>query len=320
MTKLRVMSGGADPSDPPQWDPRKPPDWIAQETDLRKDVVEWPLRSFTIHRMGAHGAWRGSPADGWCPDRGGRKHNPDPKVEAVLRAGDYPCKHYGTDLSAPQGSPVYAPHDGWILYAGPATKPPFVGYGPGAILLAHHDTQDSLWQRTKQTVRDLDVWDFAEGMVSLRYSLLGHVLPLEKHLLDLNPNDGAEIPLADDVWDSTKTKPPKSHWRRFPDGTVAMMSGADGHDQKRWVNAGDHIANVGAPNHVHWEIRRAPLADKSGRMDPIAIMTDFYGKALPDGTEAAEPAPAPASSGNGGILALLALFLLSDKKRKRRRR
>lgn len=319
-----LIALGADPDDPalPWPTDNKPiPDWIAKITDLRKDVVEWPLRSFKIHPMGAHGAWRGSPKDGWCPYRGGRKKNDDPAIEAQLRAGDYPCKHYGADLSAPKGTPVYAPHDGWILYSGPATAPPFVGYQPGAVLLAHHDTQDSVWQRIKRTVTQplVNIWGLDEGTVALRYSLIGHVT---QERPDLPIDVGVpKFDLAADVWDSTSSKPNKAHWRKADDGTIVMMSGADGHDNKRWVNAGDQIGYVGL-DHIHWEIRNAPLAGKSGRFDPIATWQQFYAKPLPDGTEPTPPdvTAQPEPARGGGILALLGLLLLSDNRKKRRRR
>lgn len=309
----------ADPDDP--FAPPKAgiPDWIAKITDLRKDVVEWPLKTFKIHPMGAYGAWRGSTKDGWCPYRGGRKKNDDPAIEATLRPGDYPCKHYGADLSAPKGSIVYAPHDGWILYSGPATKAPFVGYQPGAILLAHHDVQDSVWQRVKRTIQQplVNIWGLDEGTVAVRYSLIGHVTQ-ESPLLPIDTG-APRFDLAADVWDSTASKPDKAHWRKQADGTVAMMSGADGKTNARWVNAGDAIGFVGL-DHIHWEIRNAPLADKSGRFDPIATWQQFYDKPLPDGTEPTAPdvAAAPPPSGGGGAL-LLGLGLLAFGSKKKRR-
>ena len=297
------------------------PDWIAKLTDLRRDVVEWPLKKFTIRSMGAYGAWRGSPKDGWCPNRGGRKKSDDPAVEAVLKANDYPCKHYGADLSAPKGSIVYAPHDGWILYAGPATKAPFVGYQPGVILIAHHDVQDSLWSRMKRTITQplVNIWGLDEGAVSLRYSLLGHVTQETPGLpLDIGV---PKFPLADDVWDSTATKPNKAHWRKADNGTVVMMSGADGKTNARWVNAGDAIGFVGL-DHVHWEIRNAPLAGKDGRYDPIAMWQGAYDKSLPPDTDVSPPdvAAAPPASSGSGALALLALLAFGKKKRRGARR
>lgn len=313
------MRGADDDTPENPFKPQKSiPDWIAKITDLRKDVVEWPLKKFQVRPMGAYGAWRASERDGWCPYRGGRKKNADPAIEKLLRPGDYPCKHYGADLSAPQGSIVYAPHDGWILYAGPATKAPFVGYQPGVILLAHHDVQDSVWQRAKRTITQplVNIWGLDEGAVSLRYSLLGHVTQESPQLpIDVG---APKFALADDVWDSTAAKPNKAHWRKQPDGTVVMMSGADGKTNARWVNAGDAIGFVGL-DHVHWEIRNAPLADKRGRFDPIATWTQFFDKPLPDGAEVDAPdvtaAPPPQSS--SGALALLALLAFGGKKKRR---
>ena len=313
------MRIGADPPDidNPYKGQSGVPDWVARITDLRKDVVEWPLKQFKIHAMGAHGAWRASKKDGWCPYRGQRKKLDDPALEAIARAGDYPCKHYGADLSAPKGSPVFAPHDGWILYKGPATKAPFVGYQPGTVLIAHHDVQDSLWQRVKRTVNQplVNIWGLDESTVALRYSLIGHVTQ-ENPVMPIDI-DTPTIDLAADVWDSTKAKPNQSHWRKLADGTVTMMSGADGKTNARWVNAGDPIGWVGL-DHVHWEIRNAPLAGKDGRFDPISTWTQFYGKPLPSGAEATPPdvTAAPPPSGNGA-LALLALLAFGSKKKRR---
>lgn len=311
-------------------DTRKIPDWVLKMTNLRRDVVAWPLDAFRIGRNGRHGAWRTKPSEGWCPPRTVRAKDADPKTEEAIRATDYPCKHYGADLQAPKGSKVYAPHDGWILYAGPAAAAPFSGYGPGAILIAHHDTQDSVWSRGWKYATGplVDIFDFPDGQVASRYSLLGHVVPVDENFLELT--GAARIPLPEDVWSTSKTKLNRDHWFRLKDGTVGMMSGADAVKQsaagivKRWVNAGDHIAYVSDANHVHWEIRTAPLAGRSGRIDPIATWQQHYGKELPTGSALDEPTPVPvqASGGGGAALALLALLALGGKrkgKRKRRR-
>ena len=317
---------------------KKIPDWILKQRTLRRDVVVWPLATFHVLPMGAYGAVRTDPAHGWCPYKGHRKKDADPEREAKLRAGDFPCTHYGADLSAPKGSKVFAPHDGWILYSGVATKAPFVGYGPGAILIAHHDVQDSVWERGWKwaTGRLLDIFDFPEGQVATRYSLLGHVdplpvppavaakLPSEITPVDMDlPEHEQPIPMPPDLSDSLSTKPNPDHWRHLSDGTVVMMSGADAVTQtkkeivKRWVNAGDLVGHVSAANHVHWEIRVAPLAGHEGRIDPIAVWQQAYDLALPSGAEIAPPPPRtygpeyhpelmrPGESGGGGGALLL---------------
>jgi len=303
------------------------PEWIRKvlerEGGLRRDVVAWPLAGFNVGPMGAHGAWRGKPSDGWCPYRNGRKKEALPEIEAVVRPGDYPCKHYGADLQAPEGSKVYAPHDGWILYSGPATERPFVGYGPGAILIAHADISDSLWGRLYEyaTRPLISNWtDFPEGQVATRYSLLGHVVPVGA--ADRADNE-PHVPLAADVLASTKTKPDPDHWRKLKDGSIVMMTDATAVKEnasglvRRWVNAGDHIGYVSNANHVHWEIRTAPLAGKDGRLDPIDMWQRFYEKPLPTGSTLDEPARTQPSSGGGAGILLLLAAVAFGKKRKR---
>jgi hypothetical protein len=257
------------------------------------------------------------------------------------------------DLSAPKGAKVYAPHDGWILYAGVATRLPFIGYDPGAILLAHHDVQDSMWERGWKwaTGRLVDIFDFPEGQMATRYSLIGHVVPLRMPPgeaagptfpieaqpnpieVDLTPEEQTPIPLPPDI-DDAGGKPSTDHWKTLPDGTVVMMTAADAITQtdkkkiKRWVNAGDHIGWVSDANHVHWEIRTSPLAGTEGRTDPIAVWQQGYGAALPAGSEVSPPdvegapeMPTPprgggsSGSGAGALLLLAALAFGGGKKR-----
>lgn len=285
------------------------------QLNLRRDAVAWPLREFTVHPMGAFGAVRKSPADGFCspkPSRGG----------GVPESG-YPCKHYGADLSAPQGTPVYAPHDGWILASVIAAKnlnPPFVGYEPGVVLLAHDDVGDSLWDRLHVTIAD----QFKYGprftnpnAMAARYSLLGHIEPLYQRKL------------PDDVY-----KVDGNHWRVLKDGTAIMLDNADalerGRDelkeggavqpttpslQTRYVHAGDPIGFVSHANHVHWEIRISPLAGHDGRQDPIEMWRKVYGLELPGDSKVATVR----SSGGNGAALLLGLALLASGKKKRRR-
>ena len=336
-------------------DKKNIPEWIQKQRTLRRDVVDWPLHGFKVLPMGAYGAVRTDPAHGWCPYKGGRKKDLDPAVEEKLRQADYPCTHYGADLSAPKGSKVYAPHDGWILFAGVATRAPFLGYDPGAILIAHHDVQDSVWERGWKWInsKGIDIFSFPVGQVATRYSLLGHVVPLRMPPgeaaepvearpieVDLTPEEQTPIPLPPDIGDSIG-KPNTDHWKTLADGTVVMMTSAEAVKQndkktiKRWVNAGDHIGYVGDANHVHWEIRTSPLAGPEGRIDPIGVWQAAYGAALPPGTDVSPPETEGApvmpddrsSSGGGGGIGALLLFAAialggSGKKRggARRRR
>jgi len=42
--------------------------------------------------------------------------------------------HHGVDLGGPQGTPVFAPEEIEVLYAGDGSAPPLTGYHPGAII------------------------------------------------------------------------------------------------------------------------------------------------------------------------------------------
>lgn len=279
---------------------------------LRRDTVAWPLRNFTVHPMGAYGAVRKSPADGHCADK--------PSRGGGVPTSGYPCKHYGADLSAPQGTPVYAPHDGWILASVVADKglnPPFVGYEPGVVLIAHDDVGDSLWERLQAKWADQFKYGptfIKPNAMAARYSLLGHVEPIYQRKL---PDDVLNID--------------GNHWRVLKDGTAIMLDNADalvrGREklqeggavdpvipafQSRYVYAGDPIGFVSAANHVHWELRASPLADHSGRIDPIDVWRTTYNLELP-----ADAKVARASGGGAGWL--IALAMLASGKKKRRR-
>ncbi|MGD9603904.1 MAG: M23 family metallopeptidase [Gammaproteobacteria bacterium] len=300
---------------------------------LRKDIAVWPVSRFNVGKYGAYGAVRSDKSRGWCP--------PD----------KYPCTHYGADLSAPEGTEVVAPHDGWILYDGPANAAPFSGYGPWCVLIAHYDVSDSLWSRTwKFLNKPLWDWDdFPDNGVAARYTLIGHLAhkqqppaePTREQLLDIedpkklkeapkDPQAKALVELPSDIWDSTIPKGAKqvdattgklknakdtAAWRKFGDGTVVMTNEAKGYDPARIVYAGNKIGNVSAANHVHWELRTSPLAGRAGRIDPIAAWIQGYGLKLPEGVTIAEPA----RGGGGGDAGLLLLLLALGQRKKKRR-
>ncbi len=273
------------------------------QLSLRDNKAQWPLDPFTVAGMGRYGAVRKSADDGHCPDKPG----------ATSPGSGYPCTHHGVDLSPVPGfvqSTVKAPHDGWILakISGASLPAPFVGYEPGVVLLAHDDVSDDWWTRFKRQINRPLVADWIETVQSARYSLLGHLALT-----------GPDLPMPTEVWDADD-----GHlWRKVDDKTtgkgqsLVMLSPMLAKLPKRYVYMGEELGNISQPaNHVHWELRTSPLADATGRIDPIATFTQYYGLAGPAGSTV------PTPSGGGGGAALLLLLLAaagSGKKRGQRR-
>lgn len=319
-------------------DPSKLPKWIRDQIDLRSNVAQWPLRNFDVRKFGAYGVTRTKASEGACGPKTGEPswvNNPSDTQEAQqaqrVKAQRWPCKHWGADLTAPKGTPVYAPKDGWILYDGPAVDAPFKGYGPWVILIAHRDAGDSMWQRGWKWATGplLDIFDFPEGLVSASYSLISH--------LETPPGTGApRIPLTKDFWSSVGGK--ADHWSKLAYGGRGMMTDSDAHDDTtnysagpagknqttRRVFAGELIGHVSNANHIHWEVRNAPVApggppalNLAGRYDPITYFKDNYNLQLPMGGTIV-PARIGGEGGAGVLLLLAALAMGGKKKRGRR--
>jgi hypothetical protein len=303
---------------------------------------QWPLNAFTVGAFGRFGAKRTNAKEGACGTQG------------------YPCTHWGADLMAPEGSRVFVPFTGWLLYYGPAEKAPFVGYGPWVALIAHADREVSLasriWDRLTGPLLNphgtgtsplhpglIDLTDLPDAVVSARYTLLGHLAPPEgvEHSGEVAPHGWVPdptkvprpVPLAADVWDASKPKPKADHWRPVKDApqNVLMMTGADVWDSPaRAVFAGQPLGTVSNKNHVHWELRTAPIKPAAGsggnwRLDPINTFHLGYDVPLLQGV--APPAPvqegpneSASGSGGGGLLLLGAALMLGGKKRRGRRR
>lgn len=278
----------------------------------------WPLEAFRVNEFGKYGARRFHADQGACGKSG------------------YPCTHWGADLSAPEGSIVRVPLTGYVLYHGPADKPPFIGYGPYVALIAHADTETPLTSRIWQWATGplVDIFDLPEGAVSTRYSLIGHLAPpvedwekIVEAIRDV-PQLGQgpivkQYPLVGDIWDASKKKPNPDHWRAMKNqpSTVVMYTDADGAKSNRLVYAGQVLGEVSSKNHVHWEIRTSPIAPyASGNwtLDPIDVMSQGYGLGLPSGVPARGSAP-PVRGGGGGFALLLAAMLFGKSKRGRKR-
>lgn len=272
---------------------------------LRRNVAAYPLERFSVRSGGAYGAIRSSPANGRC---GPKPDEPmvfrDAAHEAATRAARWPCKHYGVDLAAPEGTRVVAPHDGWILYWGPANDPPFVGYNPWVILIAHDDVSDPLWDRIMKQANEPLIANWHPTAQAARYSLIAHLAPM--------PGASPRIPMSDYMFQLGD----KKKWRRLKGGTDVMLF--EPHPD-RYIYTGDDIGTVSNANHVHWELRQSPLAGKSGRLDPMETWRQVYKVPTPEGVEL----PAPEREGGGIGMLLLALALGSSTKKRsggRRRR
>lgn len=79
-------------------------------------MARYPTGPFTTRRTGCYLCRRITPADGSCGVRG------------------YPCTHFGLDLFATSPG-VFAPEAGTIVDVSDGTRPPYVGYNPGVILM-----------------------------------------------------------------------------------------------------------------------------------------------------------------------------------------
>lgn len=290
---------------------------------------QWPLHAFTVGPFGRFGAKRTNEKEGACGTKG------------------YPCTHWGADLMAPEGTQVFVPFTGWLLYYGPAKDAPFVGYGPWVALIAHADKEVSLasriWDRLTGPLLNphgtsithpglIDLTDLPDAAVSLRYSLIGHLAEPStatiEHTGEMPPRqdpwsiipDFSKPPkpqkLVADIWDSAKPKPNKAHWtvlKQAPENVV-MMTGADAYDEpSRAVTAGQPLGTVSDKRHVHWELRTAPVQPAGSikgnwRVDPITTFHNSFGVPMLEGV--APPAPVqegPSEGPSGGGGGLLLL-------------
>jgi murein DD-endopeptidase MepM/ murein hydrolase activator NlpD len=246
-------------------------------------IARPPVTPIHIPADGAYGFVRTSTSEGACGIHG------------------YPCTHRGVDLVAPKGTLVAAPHDGWVIVSQATNDPPFAGYGPAVVLLAHDDgTNKPLAER----LIDVDSLGKA-NYVSLRYSLLAHLDPSSlryslpwKQAVGLLDTDDAQ------------------RWKHMPneDG-IARVS--DWPAWAQYVKAGEHLGRIGDAGHVHWEIRTAPIPprgpstvqtaqpDLADVVDPIGWL-HFYDPSVPWDTAMASPM----AKGSGIGLVEIALGLI----------
>jgi len=296
----------------------------------------WPVDVFTVGPFGRFGAKRTNEKEGACGTKG------------------YPCTHWGADLMAPEGTNVFVPYTGWLLYLGPADAAPFVGYGPWVALIAHMDKDVSLlsrvWDRLTGPLLNphgidlthpglIDLTDLPDAAVSLRYSLIGHLAPPatvdytgEVTLFPDFTKQARPQKLVGDIWGAAKPKGQKDHWQPLKNApeNVVMYTGADAYKEpSRAVTAGQLLGKVSDKRHVHWELRTSPVQPAGSikgnwRVDPIATFHNSYGVPMLEGV--APPVPVQegpseqASGGGGGLLLLGAALMFGGKKRRGARR
>jgi murein DD-endopeptidase MepM/ murein hydrolase activator NlpD len=210
----------------------------------------------TTSPHGGYGYTRTSKAQGACP-RG------------------YPCTHAGVDLVASKGTPVKAPSKGWLFVSAATDQPPFAGYGPAVVLLAHDDADDEAppgsgvnpWTLYDQAYHDkADPGPLNPTMIDIvshRYSLLAHLDPDSlTHAVDLLP------------WteDDTHYSVQGADWLLLDPIGFGMLPGTVVH-----VDEGDVLGKIGEAGHVHWEMRRAPYeTGVANTVDPIKDWLAMY--------------------------------------------
>jgi len=202
-----------------------------------------PVTPYNTGRTGHYGAVRNSPADGGCG------------------IGTYPCTHPGDDIVGPGGTVVVAPHDGWVIVSQPTDNPPFKGYGPAVVLLAHDDRVDkdlSDGERKERVQTGLtNPQALREAVVTNTYSLLAHLDPD-------NVRYSAPFDRARGLWDArSDAAGAKKNYFLSVDGTVNRYQSWPTWAQ--YVHEGDWLGLIDPDyGHVHWEIRKGPLELMSG--------------------------------------------------------
>lgn len=110
--------------------------------------------------------------------------------------------HWGVDLSAKPGDPVFAPEDLVVEYvAVNNTTPPLSGYGPGAILA--RGKQSGLWH----VLGHMDAWDWSDARKQR--------LPYKGRVYKRGEEIGVVSKLNHLHWEiRTEAKPPRGEARR----------------------------------------------------------------------------------------------------------
>ncbi len=241
--------------------------------------------------------------------------------EGACGISGYPCVHPGVDLMVPKGTPVAAPHDGWVMVSKATNKPPFTGYGPAVVLLAHDDSPDSA---------STDIWRTSGGLRSgakreaFHYSLLAHLDPhtltYDQDMIDAEGDQSNYV-----VYDVPHTSQGSNGWIATKSLTSKLP---------HYAKEGEVLGYIGDAGHVHWEIRTMPFGTHSvndATVNPSDWLAAYPGNKLTDwsvttldvdASKNPDPPSSSSSSGRGWLFALGAagaLWLLSKRRPRRRR-
>lgn len=211
---------------------------------------------------------------------GGYGYERSDASEGACGVHDYPCTHWGLDCAGSVGDTVVAPCDAWVLASFATNTPPFTGYGPSVVLLAHDDGDDR------------------RGVLSFRYSLLAHLEPRSLRY-SIDPDRDFLASHASANYDI------------LADGTYAAKRLKAGSTMVH-VSEGEELGYIGAAHHVHWEVRISPLGSGGvGTMDPLGWLAgqDVH----PTTTQRKETSWAP-------LALFAALVWWSDSRNSNRRR
>jgi peptidase M23-like protein len=147
------------------------------------------------------------------------------------KAVGYPCTHRGLDLAAKEGTPVYAPEGGYLLYAvdGDDVRP-FSRYGPAVLVLKG-----------------------ASGY----YHLLAHLAA---------PNPWGDYRTTDIIAKAQKLSVPlQPQYRIQPD--IINQHPEQLPMPMFKIDEGMQLGYVSSAKHVHWEVRKRP-DDRTSVINP----------------------------------------------------
>lgn len=252
--------------------------------------------------------------------------------------------HPGVDLLGRKPTAVVAPHDGWILFSGAAGKnAPWVGYGPGVVLIANDDSSDGWWRNLGASILPswIPAWMWAHGDAgdvgdtaqAATYTLLAHLdpsnlsfdRPMDSRVAevwgrhDVKSHNWREVPGYHDDPDRPGKMAPQ-HVMTFQPGKGRNEAWTDpSNPEYRYVKKGQIVGFTGNEGHTHWEERVSPLGTHaSGQtIDPWAWLAQYRGRVnMPTISENQTPEPNAGAGGGMGwlLLAALAAYELSGGK------